>query len=166
MPHRLTGSGLYVLGRLRKVTPADAWVDACLRAIERRVPQAVLLADLVGAWKAGTAVPSLVALLGDRDDTGLAEAAIESLVTIGDPALDAVLDRLGASEEPELLADCLEVCRRLPSRRAVEAICRRFEPLLVLVPDKLIECRRRIDRRARVCGPRYKPSSASVPRSS
>lgn len=131
---------LYVLGRLRKVTPADAWVDACLRAIERRVPQAVLLADLVGAWKAGTAVPSLVALLGDRDDTGLAEAAIEALVTIGDPALDAVLDRLGASEEPELLADCLEVCRRLPSRRAVEAICRRFEPLFVLVPDELIEC--------------------------
>lgn len=131
---------LYVLGRLRKETPTDAWVAACLSAIERRAPQAVLAIDLVGAWGAEAAIPPLVAILGDQDNEGLAESAIAALVAIGDPALDTVLDRLGTSEEPELLADCLEVCRRLPSRRAVEAICRRFEPLFVLVPDELIEC--------------------------
>ena len=131
---------LYVLGRLCKETPTDAWVQACLRAIERRAPQAVPAMDLVGAWRAKAAVPALVALLGDRDDTGLAESAIEALVAIGDPAPDAILDRLGTSEEPELLADCLEVCRRLPSRRVIDAICRRFESLFVLVPDELIEC--------------------------
>jgi len=131
---------LYVLGRLRKETPVDAWVDACLRAIERRVPQAVLAIDLVGAWGAKAAIPTLVALLGEQDDAGLAESAIDALVAIGDPALDAVLDRMGTSEDPELLADCLEVCRRLPSRRTVEAIYRRFDALFVLVPDELIEC--------------------------
>jgi hypothetical protein len=131
---------LYALGRLRKETPTDAWVQACLRAIERRAPQAVLAMDLLGAWRAKEAIPALVALLGDRDDAGLADSALEALVAIGDPALDAVLDRLGTSEDPELLSDCLEVCRRLPSRRAVEAICRRFESLFVLVPDELMEC--------------------------
>jgi tetratricopeptide (TPR) repeat protein len=131
---------LYALGRLRNETPVDAWVDACLGAIERRTPQAVLAVDLVGAWGARAAIPSLMTLLGDRDETWLADAAVDALVAIGDPALDAVLDRLGTSEDPGLLADCLEVCRRLPSRRAVEAICRLFETLFVLVPDELIEC--------------------------
>jgi hypothetical protein len=131
---------LYVLGRLRDEPPSDDWVAACLRAIERRVPQAALLMDLLGAWGAKEAIPSLVALLGEQDDEGLAESAIEALVAIGDPAMDAVVDRMRASEDPEVLADCLEICGRLPSRRAIEAICRRFDALFVLVPDELIEC--------------------------
>ena len=131
---------LYVMDRLRSETPTDAWVAACLRVIERRVPQAALVIDLVGAWGAKEAIPTLAALLGEQDDAGLTESAIEALVAIGDPALDVVLDRLKTSEDPEILADCLEICGRLPSRRAVEAICRRFDALFILVPDELIEC--------------------------
>ncbi len=131
---------LYVLGRLQHETPSEKWIAACLQAIERRVPQAVLLMDLLGTWGAKEAVPPLVALLGEQDDEGLAESAIEALVAIGDPALDAVLERMGTSEDPEVLADCLEVCGRLPSRRVVGAICRRFESLFILVSDYLIEC--------------------------
>ena len=131
---------LYVLERLRTETPTDAWVDMCLRAIERRAPQAALAIDLVGAWRATAAIPALGALLGRQAEEELAGSAIEALVAIGDPALDAVLERLGTSEDPELLADCLEVCRRLPSRRAVDAIRERFESLFILVQEELIEC--------------------------
>jgi hypothetical protein len=81
-----------------------------------------------------------VGLLGEQDEEGLAESATEALVAIGDPALDAVIERLGTAEDPEFLADCLEVCRRLPSRRAIDAICRRFESLFILVQEQLIEC--------------------------
>ena len=131
---------LYVLGRLRKETPVDAWVDACLAAIERRSPQAALAIDLVGGWGAKAAIPALVALLDEQDEEGLAESAIEALVAIGDPSLDVVIERLGTAEDPELLADCLEVCRRLPARRAIDAICRRFESLFILAQEQLIEC--------------------------
>jgi tetratricopeptide (TPR) repeat protein len=131
---------LFVLGRLRNETPSGAWIETCLRAIERRLPQAVLCMELAGAWRAEAAVPVLAACLGERDDADLAGAAIEALIAIGDPALDGVLDRLGTSEDPEVLTDCLEVCERLPARRAVEAICRRFDALFVLVPDELVEC--------------------------
>ena len=133
---------LHILGQLRDLTPTDTWVEACIRAIERRAPQASLIADLLGDWRAEAAIPALLALLGspeDDDDTDLAGSAIDALVAIGDPALDAVLERLETAENPALLADCLDVCRRLPSRRAVEAICRRFEALFVLAPDELIE---------------------------
>jgi tetratricopeptide (TPR) repeat protein len=127
-----------VFDQLAVEIPPDAWVAACVEAIERRTDQAVAAADLLGAWRAASGVAALAGSLGDREDPELAEAAEDALAGIGEAAADAVLERLGSTEDPVLIEDCLHVCTRLPSRRVVAAIGRRFEDLIIHAPEPLL----------------------------
>ncbi|MEI8190982.1 MAG: hypothetical protein WCI75_14820, partial [candidate division NC10 bacterium] len=127
-----------VFEQLAAEAPPDAWVDACLQAVERRSLQATTAIDLLGAWRSAAGVAVLAHLLGDREDADLAEAAGDALAEIGEAAVDAVVGRLGTTEDPVLLEDCLNVCTLLPSRRVVEAICRRFEELFIHTPEPLL----------------------------
>ncbi len=127
-----------VLARVAEAGPSDLEEKACIRAIERRSLQAPVAARLLAARRSEAAVPMLVGVLGAREGDALAAAAVEVLVAIGEAALDAVLVRLDSAEDPVLLQECFAVCTRLPSRRAVEAICRRFEDLFILAPESLM----------------------------
>jgi tetratricopeptide (TPR) repeat protein len=136
-----------LLERLARTTPSQAWVLACLQTIEGRTPQAAAAADLLGVWRAEAAVPGLIGALGDRDDEELASAAADALAAIGGPAVDALTARLGSTEDPVVLEECLEICLSLPSWRVVRAICQRFEALFIHVPEKLSRIVQRIGAR-------------------
>jgi tetratricopeptide (TPR) repeat protein len=127
-----------VFEQLAAKSPSDAWVDACLQAVERRSLQATVAIDLLGAWHSVAGVAVLTHLLGDRESADLAEAAGDALAEIGEAAVDPVVERLGSDEDPVLLEDCLNVCTLLPSRRVVEAICRRFEEVFIHAPEPLL----------------------------
>ena len=104
-----------ILDQLRVEQPTDAWMEACIRAIEARTEQAIRAAELLAAWRAASGVAALAGALGDREDPELAAAAGDALAEIGDAAVDAVLERLGSTEDPVLIEECLNVCTRLPS---------------------------------------------------
>jgi tetratricopeptide (TPR) repeat protein len=127
-----------VFDHLTAEAPQDTWIAACLRAIGQRGGQATTAVELLGAWHLPAAAAPLAHLLGDREDSGLAAAAGDALVEIGEAAVEAVVERLGTSEDPVLLEDGLGVCALLPSRRIVEAICSRFETLFIHVPEPLL----------------------------
>ncbi len=127
-----------VLARVAEAGVVAGWERACIQTIERRGLQTRVAARLVAGWRCEAAIPALVGALGDPEDEGLSEAAVEALVIMGDPALDAVLERLRSAEDPLLLEECLAVCVGLPSRKVVEAICRRFEDLFILLPESLL----------------------------
>jgi len=127
-----------VFEQLAAEAPPEAWVDACLQAIEGRSLQATTAVELLGAWHSAAGATTLAHLLGDREEADLAEAAGDALAEIGEAAVDAVVGRLGSTEDPVRLEDCLDVCTLLPSRRVVEAICRRFEELFIHAPEPLL----------------------------
>lgn len=127
-----------VLARVAGAGAMAGWEKWCIQTIERRGLQARVAARLVGDWRCEAAIPALVGALGDPEEEGLCDAALEALALMGDPALDAVLERLRSAEDPVLLQECLAVCIGLPSRRVVEAICRRFEDLFIVVPESLL----------------------------
>ncbi len=127
-----------VFEQLAADAPPNGWVDACLRAIERRSLQATTAIELLGVWRSAAGAAALARLLGDLEDADLAEAAADALAEIGEAAVEPVVERLGSSEDSVLLEDCLEVCAFLPSRRVVEAICRRFEELFIHAPEPLL----------------------------
>ena len=127
-----------VFEQLAAEVPPEAWVDACLQAIEGQSLQATTAVDLLGAWHSAAGATTLAHLLGDREAADLAEAAGDALAEIGEAAVDPVVERLGSAEDPVLLEDCLEISALLPSRRVVEAICRRFEELFIHAPEPLL----------------------------
>ncbi|MEK7220984.1 MAG: HEAT repeat domain-containing protein, partial [candidate division NC10 bacterium] len=136
-----------VVDRLVGAGPTEAWERLCLETLERRAAQAPMAASLLGAWRSEGAIPSLVGALGAGEDPELPAAAEEALVNVGEPAMDAVLQALASAEDPGVLEGCLDVCVRLPSRRTVAAIGRRFEDLFTLVPEALLHSVDRIGAR-------------------
>jgi tetratricopeptide (TPR) repeat protein len=136
-----------VASRLIAAGPTEPWKRMCLETIERRAAQAPMAASLLGAWQSEGAIPLLVGALGADEDPELPAAAEEALVNVGEPAMDAVLQVLASAEDPGVLEGCLDVCVRLPSRRVVAAIGRRFEDLFILVPEALLHAVDRIGAR-------------------
>ncbi len=136
-----------VVDRLVAAGPTEAWERLCVETLERQAAQAPMAASLLGAWRSAGAIPSLVGALGAGEDPELPAAVEEALVNLGKPAMDAVLQALASAEDPGVLEGCLDVCVRLPSRRAVAAIGRRFEDLFILVPEALLHSVDRIGAR-------------------
>jgi|GEM_PF-967337 len=136
-----------VASRLVATGLPEGWERMCIQTIERRAPQAAMAASLLGAWGSQGAIPVLLGALVPGDDDELPAAAGEALVSIGEPAVDPVLDALASAEDPGTLEESLNVCIRLPSRRAVAAIARRFEDLFIRVPNALLEAVGRIGAR-------------------
>ena len=136
-----------VASRLVAAGPTDGWEQMCIQTVERRAAQAAMAASLLGAWGSEGAIPILRGALVPGDDDELPVAAGEALVNIGEPAVDPVLEALASAEDPGVLEECLDVCIRLPSRRAVTAIARRFEDLFIRVPDALLDAVGRIGAR-------------------
>jgi tetratricopeptide (TPR) repeat protein/HEAT repeat protein len=136
-----------VASRLVATGPTEDWERMCIHTIERRAAQAAMAASLLGAWGLEGAIPILLGALVPGDDDELPAAAEEALVNIGEPAVDPVLEALASAEDPGVLEECLDVCIRLPSRRAVTAIARRFEDLFIRVPDTLMDAVGRIGAR-------------------
>jgi tetratricopeptide (TPR) repeat protein len=136
-----------VTSRLLAAGPTEGWERMCVQTIERRAAQAAMAASLLGAWGSEAAIPVLLGALVPGDDIELPAAAGEALVNIGEPAVDPVLKALASAEDPSVLEECLDVCIRLPSRRAVTAIARRFEDLFIRVPDALLDAVGRIGAR-------------------
>ncbi|MBI3120668.1 MAG: SEC-C domain-containing protein [candidate division NC10 bacterium] len=136
-----------VVDRLVAAAPTESWKRLCVETLERRAAQAPMAASLLGAWRSEGATPSLVGALGAGEDPELPAAAEEALVNVGEPAMDAVLQALASAEDPRVLEGCLDVRVRLPSRRAVAAIGRRFEDLFILVPEALLHSVDRIGAR-------------------
>lgn len=128
-----------VASRLVAAGPTEGWERRCIQTIERRAAQAAMAASLLGAWGSEGAIPNLLGALVPGDDDELPAAAGAALVNIGEPAVDPVLETLASAEDPGVLEECLDVCVRLPSRRAVTAIARRFEDLFIRVPDALLD---------------------------
>ncbi len=137
LPHP-EGQGA-VTSRLIAAEPPEGWERICMQTIERRAPQAAMAASLLGAWRSGGAIPVLLGALVSGDNYELPAAAGEALVNIGEPAVDPVLKALASAEDTGVLEECLDVCIRLPSRRAVTAIVRRFDELFIRVPDALLD---------------------------
>ena len=136
-----------VASRLVATGLTEGWERRCIQTIERRAAQAAMAASLLGAWGSEGAIPVLLGALVPGDDDELPAAAGEALVNIGEPAVDPVLEALALAEDPGTLEECLDVCIRLPSRRAVTGIARRFEDLLIRVPDALLDAVGRIGAR-------------------
>ncbi len=136
-----------VVSRLVAARPGEGWERMCLQTLERRDAQAPMAASLLGAWRSEAGIPQLVDALGAGEDPELPDAAEEALVNVGEPAVDAVLQALASAEDPGVLDRCLDVCVRLPSRRAVAVIARRFEDLFTLVPESLLHTVDRIGAR-------------------
>lgn len=136
-----------VVSRLVAASPAEDWKRLCVQTLERRAAQAPMAASLLGAWQSEAAIPLLVDALTSGKDDELPGAAEEALVNVGEPAVDAVVQALASAEDPGVLERCLDVCVRLPSRRAVAAIGRRFEDLFILVPEALLHAVDRIGAR-------------------
>ncbi len=127
-----------VVARLAEAPPTAGGERACVQAIERRSLQAHVAVRLLAAWGCAAAIPVLLDALGDPEEGALSAAAVEGLAAIGEPALDAALERLRLAQDPAVLGACLGVCVRLPSRRVVQAICRQFEDLFILIPVSLL----------------------------
>jgi tetratricopeptide (TPR) repeat protein/HEAT repeat protein len=136
-----------VTSRLVAAGPTEGWERMCMEIIEQRAAQAAMAASLLGAWGSEAAIPVLLGALVTGDDVELPAAAGEALANIGAPAVDPVLKALASAEDPGVLAECLDVCIRLASRRAVMAIAWRFEELFVRVPDALLDAVGRIGAR-------------------
>ena len=136
-----------VSSRLIAAGPAEAWERMCIQTIERRAAQAATAASLLGAWESKRAIPVLLGALAADDDIELPTAAAKALVNIGEPAMGAIVQTLASSEDHAVLGECLDACIRLPSRRAVDAICLRFGELFAHAPEALLEAVRWIGAR-------------------
>ncbi len=136
-----------VVSRLVAAGPAEGWERMCIQSVDRRAAQGAMAASLLGAWRSEEAIPTLVGALTAGEDAELPAAAGEALVNIGGPATEGVLQALTSAQDPRVLEECLDVCIRLPSRRVVTAIARRFADLFILIPEALLDAVGRIGAR-------------------